>query len=376
MDFGKNKRPRRCSLIACGRRGVVVAVGNGGNKGDPWDVSGVESFSTGCQEFLRWPSLRFLCSGRKAVLEGSGRCCLGQTGWHHRLHRRRLFNFFVLPILFNPPPPPPPLFPPIPIQNIRSESVDSPWFSSLPLSGESRGLTTLFLFNSRSPVRSQLVAWSLSIWWGDCASLNLLESNPISRVSEGKKGGYRSNREDTDRRNWRHTHERIRGNNGLTHGGQWRNSRNVIMVHGARKVVTAIMGNCPRRMVPQWRISLPLTTDCPNTSCSPRQDNERPLSGSGFLYSAVVVYQHRLDDGPLQSLSLSLSRLLPVFISFPPFWFTSFFLFFSLPLCTSSSSLLLEPRYNPLTRLQICTRIMLTFESLLPSKGTTGSRGD
>lgn len=203
-----------------------------------------------------------------------------------------------------------------------------------------------------------------------------MESNPISRVSEGKKGGYRSNREDTDRRNWRHTHERIRGNNGLTHGGQWRNSRNVIMVHGARKVVTAIMGNCPRRMVPQWRISLPLTTDCPNTSCSPRQDNERPLSGSGSLYSAVVVYQHRLDDGPLQSLSLSLSRLLPVFISFPPFWFTSFFLFFSLPLCTSSSSLLLEPRYNPLTRLQICTRIMLTFESLLPSKGTTGSRGD
>lgn len=149
-------------------------------------------------------------------------------------------------------------------------------------------------------------------------------------ISRGKRAGIDRTSEDTDRRNWRHTHERIRGNNGLTHGGQWRNSRNVIMVHGARKVVTAIMGNCPRRMVPQWRISLPLTTDCPNTSCSPRQDNERPLSGSGSLYSAVVVYQHRLDDGPLQSLSLSLSlsRLLPVFISFPRFWFTSsFFLF-------------------------------------------------
>ena len=144
------------------------------------------------------------------------------------------------------------------------------------------------------------------------------------------------------------------------------------MVHGARKVVTAIMGNCPRRMVPQWRISLPLTTDCPNTSCSPRQDNERPLSGSGSLYSAVVVYQHRLDDGPL-SLSLSLSRSLPVFISFPPFWFTSFLSFLSSRYPPSkSSSLLLEN--NPLTRLQICTRIMLTLESLLPSRGTTGSR--
>lgn len=159
-----------------------------------------------------------------------------------------------------------------------------------------------------------------------------MESNPISRVSEGKKGGYRSNREDTDRRNWRHTHERIRGNNGLTHGGQWRNSRNVIMVHGARKVVTAIMGNCPRRMVPQWRISLPLTTDCPNTSCSPRQDNERPLSGSGSLYSAVVVYQHRLDDGPLQSLSLSLS-FTPSFHFLPAILVYYFFLFlFATPL--------------------------------------------
>ena len=120
------------------------------------------------------------------------------------------------------------------------------------------------------------------------------------------------------------------------------------MVHGARKVVTAIMGNCPRRMVPQWRISLPLTTDCPNTSCSPRQDNERPLSGSGSLYSAVVVYQHRLDDGPL-SLFLSLSRSLPVFISFLPFWFTSFlsFLFFSLsPFEVFESS----PREQPLDK--------------------------
>lgn len=123
----------------------------------------------------------------------------------------------------------------------------------------------------------------------------------------------------------RHTHEHIRGNNRLTHGGQWRNSRNVIMVHEARKVVTAIMGNCPRRTVPQWRISLPLTTDCPNTSCSPRQDNERPLSGSGSLYSLDVVYQHRLDDGPSPPSvhSISSPSPLPVtrdsgFLTLPP----------------------------------------------------------
>ena len=131
----RNKRPRRCSLIGCGlRRGVVVAWWEmAGIKGIP--ESGVESFLDGVPRIFKMAFVTFpLLSGRKAVLEGSGRCCLGQTGWHHRLHRRRLFNFFILPILFNPPPPPPPLFPPIPVQNIQSESVDPPRFSSLSLS--------------------------------------------------------------------------------------------------------------------------------------------------------------------------------------------------------------------------------------------------
>ena len=94
----KNKSP--VFIDSCGRG--VGAVGNGGNKGDLWDVLGVESFSTGCQEFLRWPSLRFLCFGRKVFSRGVGGC-LGQTNWHQQLHRRRLFNFFILAILFNLP---------------------------------------------------------------------------------------------------------------------------------------------------------------------------------------------------------------------------------------------------------------------------------
>ena len=76
------------------------------------------------------------------------------------------------------------------------------------------------------------------------------------------------------------------------------------MVHEARKVVTAIMGNCTRRMVPQWRISLPLTTDCPNTSCSPRQHNERPLSGSGSLYITDVLFISIAWTMVLSSISL------------------------------------------------------------------------
>lgn len=74
------------------------------------------------------------------------------------------------------------------------------------------------------------------------------------------------------------------------------------------------------------------------------------------------------------SLFLSLSLVYSQF-SFPSRdsgLLVLFFFFFSLPLLLESSPR--EKRHNPLTRLQICTGIMLTFESLLPSKGTTGSR--
>ena len=158
----------------------------------------------------------------------------------------------------------------------------------------------------------------------------------------------------TQDRNRRHTHERIRGNNRLTHKGQWRNSRNVIMVHEARKVVTAIMGNCTRRMVPQWRISLPLTTDCPNTSCSPRQHNERPLSGSGSLYTTDVLFISIAWTMVLSSISLpplSLRYVSPRFY-FPlrspsrdsSLFFLSLALSLSLSLSVFLSTLLPYPR--------------------------------
>lgn len=142
------------------------------------------------------------------------------------------------------------------------------------------------------------------------------------------------------------------------------------MVHEARKVVTAIMGNCPRRTVPQWRISLPLTTDCPNTSCSPRRDNERPLSGSGSLYS----FGRCLSASPVRTSSFSIHH--PRFLYFPLTIYsrrslTVILIFSHSPPCRRyPPPRLCRPRNNPLTSLQICTRIMLSFcSNLLPPTG-------